>query len=321
MQVRQEFDKRAVPEDRAKPTFRGVDGYDVYNPSIPFWWQGTRFIFGRVERRSEWTRSWVRLFQESAPDEWRLVEGSMIYQLEDPYIAIIGDELVMGGTHVRNNKGQLDTYYGYFYRGRDLHDLYYFTTGPDCMKDIRLVQMLDGRVGVFSRPRSDEILKQYGSESMVGFQIIDSLDDLSSEIVSSAPLLPGMFAEEEWGGCNQAYCLDSGLIGMIGHKCYKTGTTKADEQLIYLNVAWVLDPATNTIVHETIIATRKTYPDGPAKRPYLIDCAFTSGIVSRSDGFFDLYSGIGDAEVGRVRIADPFVTYGKIVTAEALGIT
>ncbi len=316
--ARQEFDRRALPEDRAKPTFLGVDGYDVYNSSIPFHWHGKRYIFGRVERRNEWTRSWVRLFEETAPDEWTVVHGSMIYQLEDPYVAIINNELVMGGTHARFNKGELDTYYGYFYRGKDIHDLYYFTTGPDYMKDIRLVEMLDGRVGVFSRPRSEEILKKYGSESMVGFQIINSLDDLSSEIVSSAPLLSNMFDKEEWGGCNQAYCLDSGLIGMIGHKCYKEGSTKVDEQLVYLNVSWVLDPKNNKIVHEAIIATRKTYPDGPAKRPHLEDCAFTSGIVSRDDGFYDLYSGIGDTEVGRVKIADPFLGYGRILSQEKL---
>ena len=58
--------------------------------------------------------------------------------------------------------GEIDTYYGYFYRGTDLEDLVYFTTGPDYMKDIRLVDMKDGTIGVFSRPRNKEIEEKYG---------------------------------------------------------------------------------------------------------------------------------------------------------------
>ena len=102
-------------------SFHGVPGFDVYNASIPFDWQGNRYIFGRVERRAEWARSWVRLFAESGKDAWTQVPDSMVYQMEDPYVAWVGEELVLGGTHVRYTAGRVDTYYGYFYRGTDLH--------------------------------------------------------------------------------------------------------------------------------------------------------------------------------------------------------
>ena len=36
-----------------------------------------------------------------------------------------------------------------------------------------------------------------------------------------------------------------------------------------------------------------------AKKPKLLDCAFTSGIVLRADGTVDLYSGVGDTHEGR----------------------
>ena len=125
IEQRQHFEANKHIYESAKLVFRGVKGFDVYNPSVPFEWKGKRYIYGRVERRHEWARSWVRLFSESGPDEWTVVPDTMIYQLEDPYISVIGKQLVLGGTHVRYSQGKLDTFYGYFYKGHDLNDLFY----------------------------------------------------------------------------------------------------------------------------------------------------------------------------------------------------
>lgn len=305
------FEQNRNTGESALLTFQGVEGYDVYNCSIPFDWQGRRYIYGRVERRSEWARSWVRLFAWIDKDTYALVPGSMIYQLEDPFISIIGGELVLGGTHVRMRGAEPDTVWGYFYRGRDINDLYYFTTGPQGMKDIRLVQMANG-IGVFSRPRSERVRAAHGSESVVGFVLINDLNELTAEVVENAPVIENMFSRGEWGGCNQCYALSSCLIGIIGHKSY-TGRDAAGKPLaVYTNVSFVFDPRENRIVKEQIIATRASYPDGPAKRPQLADCAFSSGIVMRPDGKADLYSGIGDTMEGRVVIDDPFAEYGTI---------
>ena len=93
-QRRAKFEKEKVVYESALLKFEGVDGFDVYNTSIPFEWEGKTYLYGRVERRAEWARSWVRLFEKSAPDTYVLKKDSMIYQLEDPYIAFIGGELV-----------------------------------------------------------------------------------------------------------------------------------------------------------------------------------------------------------------------------------
>lgn len=307
---RELFDKNGKIYESVKVKFIGVDGYDVYNCSIPFVWQGKKYIYGRVERRSEWARSTVALFEETGKDEFTKVKDSFVYQLEDPYVAYIDDLLVLGGTHVLKERELVKTYYGYFYRGTDLNDMYYFTTGPDYMKDIRLVQMPDKRIGVFSRPRSKEILEKYGSESMVGFRIINNLDELTAEAVATAPLVHNTFEDMQWGGCNQCYMLSSGFIGIIGHKCYND---EENNNSVYLNVAYIFDPNKNEMVSSKVIATRKSYPDGPAKKPNLEDCAFPGGIVMRPDGKTDLYSGIGDCEVGRVTIDYPFAGYGEII--------
>lgn len=310
---RAQFDRTRKVYESSKLRFHGVDGFDVYNASIPFVWQGRPYIYGRVERRREWARSWVRLFTQTGPDDWTLVPDSMIYQLEDPYVACVGGELVLGGTHVRYQSGEVKTYYGYFYKGRDLNDLYYFTTGPDYMKDIRIVALADGRIGVFSRPRNEEIMRRFGCESQIGFTVIAGLDGLTGEVIEQAPYIPGLFADGEWGGCNQAYLLDSGRIGVIGHKCYNTDMGEGLKLQTYMNIAFVFDPVRHEALDVKIIGTRPSYPAGPAKRPTLVDCAFTSGIVPRPDGKVDLYSGIGDTEVGRLVIDYPFAGHGQLV--------
>lgn len=307
------FEKEKKIYESAKLKFIGVEGYDVYNSSIPFDWKGKSYIFGRIERRSEWARSWVRLFEKSGKDEWTLVPDSMIYQLEDPYVSIIGENLVLGGTHVRYKMSAIDTYFGYFYKGTDINDLYYFTTGPDKMKDIRLVQMSDGKIGVFSRPRNEEIFKKFGCESQIGFTVINNLDELTASVIENAPYITGLFDSEEWGGCNQAYYLESGFIGVIGHKCYKNTDEEGGLVQTYMNFSFVLDPTKHEVLDSKLIGTRTCYPEGPAKMPDLVDCAFTAGIVMRADGKVALYSGIGDCEVGRIVIDYPFEGYGKIL--------
>ena len=304
------FEKMYQAKESNTLTFEGVDGFDVYNCSQPFVYKDKWYLFGRVERRSEWMRSWVQLFEEVSQNCWKKVENSMIYQLEDPYITKINDYYVMGGTHVQVSKeDELKAYFGYFYYGKELDDLKYFTTGPENMKDIRLVQLLDDRIGVFSRPRSKELIEQYGSESLVGFTIINSLDELTAEVISNAQIIPGLFSELEWGGVNQAYLLESGHIGVIGHLSYQSG-----QQSIYTVTSFVLDYENLEINDYKIIATRKSFPKGPAKREHLLDCCFPSGIIPiENSNNYMLYSGIGDTQEGITEISYPFEGYGAIV--------
>ena len=305
-QARAAFDKEGKIYDSALLTFVGVDGYDVYNCSIPFAMNGREYIFGRVETRREWATSWVRLFEKTGKDTYTLVPDSMIYQLEDPYIQFIGDQLTMGGTHVMKESGEVKTFYGYFYRGTELEHMRYFTTGPDKMKDIRLVSLKDGRIGVFSRPRDKKVEETYGSGAVIGFAVIDSLDDLTADVIENAPAIGNLFGRGEWGGCNQCYLLKDGRIGVIGHKCYAEKDADGVKQAVYLNVAFLFDPEPHQATEPQVIATRRSYPDAAAKLPKLKDCAFTSGIVLREDGKADLYSGLGDTHEGRVTIDNPF---------------
>lgn len=173
------------------------------------------------------------------------------------------------------------------------------------MKDIRYVQLTDGKVGVFSRPRGEEIRKKYGSEAVIGFTVLNSINELDADVVERATAIEGVFGRDEWGGCNQCLLLENGKIGVIGHGCYNEfdGTIN---QLVYTNIAFVFDPETFQVSDLKMIGTRKSYPTGEGKKPNLADCAFTSGIVKRDDGRYDLYSGVGDTAEGRVIIENPF---------------
>lgn len=159
---------------------------------------------------------------------------------------------------------------------------------------------------MFSRPRNEEIEKKYGSAAMIGFAVINSLDELTDEVIFNARPIEGIFDKGEWGGCNQPILLENGKIGIIGHQSFTEEDVNGVDLAVYVNTAFEFDPETFGVTHNRIIATRSCYPDGPAKRPELIDCTFTSGIVMREDGRADLYGGIGDTEEGRIVIDYPF---------------
>lgn len=306
---KQEFERHSIKEAGFILSFEGVDGFDVYNCSQPFFHQNKWYLFGRVERRTEWMRSWVQLFEKNGENSWKLVPNSMIYQLEDPYIAMISNQIVMGGTHVQvKQEDELSAYFGYFYYGKALDNLKYFTTGPKNMKDIRIVQLADGRIGVFSRPRDKTLIKKYGCESMIGFTIIDKLTDLTAENIANAQVIPNLFGDMEWGGVNHAYLLDSGKIGIIGHLSYEE-----NGQSIYTVMSFVFEPTTLEVFDYKIIATRNSFPSGPPKREHLLDCCFPSGIICVDDTYCDLYSGLGDTQEGVTKIPYPFKGFGKII--------
>lgn len=283
--------------------FDGFEGFDVYNCSIPFDFRGRRHIFGRVERREKWVASRVALFAETGRDRYERVREFEPLQLEDPFVASVDGEFVLGGTHPQKVAGKISTFFSYFYRGPDPLHLEYFTTGPSLMKDIRLAPLAPGRIGVFSRPRGEEIRARYGSEAVVGYTEISSLDELTPDVVQGAEVVNGLFGKDEWGGCNQCYPLEDGRIGVAAHLCCPgPAASNGTPRQIYCNAAFVFDPATRAATPPRIVATRSLHAPGPCKVPHLDDCAFTSGFDFRPDGLVDIYSGLGDAAEGRIAI-------------------
>ncbi|CAD2222575.1 hypothetical protein AGDE_03885 [Angomonas deanei] len=303
-EARENFEAKKVIYESALITFKGVEGMDVYNCSVPFLYDGKRHIYGRVEKREEWAGSHVRLFVETGKDEFTVLPDSMTWFIEDPFIAKVKGEAIFGGTRIRKERNRVFNYYCDFFRGGIEENLYY-ATGPDNMKDIRFVELTDGRIGVFSRPKTDTF-------SCIGFVIIDRFEDLTQKLVDTAEPLNVLHAGA-WGGVNQAYLLTSGKVGCIAHYSYNAKGANDKPLSVYLNYSFVLDPETQQVFLERIIGSRECYPSCPNKAEKLVDCAFSTGIVMREDGKCDLYSGLGDTCEGRITIDYPFEGFGDII--------
>ena len=98
----EKFDKSTVLSSKVLK-FVGVEGYDVYNPSIPFELNGKTYIAGRVEKRSE-ERSKVKFF-EKKDDYYELIETQDL-TLQDPFVTIIDGEIILGGVNVTWGNGK-----------------------------------------------------------------------------------------------------------------------------------------------------------------------------------------------------------------------
>jgi hypothetical protein len=141
---------------------------------------------------------------------------------------------------------------------------------------------------------------------------IPSLEHLTLEVIHEAPVLDGLFMEEEWGGANEARLLSNGLIGVLGH------IARFDEEgnRHYYPMVFALDPRTGEHSDIRLIAARADFLEGPAKRPDLADVVFSGGLVRKKDGTADLYAGVSDAEAQRISMQDPFLVFENIRLGE-----
>lgn len=288
--------------------FTGVDGYDVYNPSIPFQIDGETVLAGRVENRANEVSQTKFFRRTSNENEWTLIADAPVLDLQDPFVTTIGDETFLGGVYVIWDGDRVVEYSTYFYRGKTLKDLKLAFKGPKFMKDIRLLELSNGKIAVFSRPQGEKMIKEFGCVCKIGFAIADSIDMVNEDFIENAKHLEGQFTSDEWGGCNQLYNLKNGLIGIIGHKSW--GETVDGVFVIhYYSMAFAINPNTLELTQTKIIGTRNCYPIGPQKNARTADVTFTSGIIRLDNGKAELYSGLNDCEVGKIIIEDPLTEY------------
>ncbi len=298
-----ELKHRPAPCRPEKLRFTGIGTDDVYNITAPFLDGRSLVIGGRVEPRSSEVSRVVFFAEEDG--WWSPLPHVPEPRLQDPFVTRIRGELVMGGVETfphPQRPGALG-WRTRFYRGRSLEDLEPFAVGPDGMKDIRLVELPNGDIGVFARPQGT-----IGGRGTIGFTKINSLDNLCPEAINSAQLLE-QFVPEEWGGANEVHPLANGLLGVLGHiACFDEGGNRH-----YYPMTFAFDPNSEKLASGMkIILTRSQLPPGPAKRPDLVDVIFSGGIVRHCDGHTTFYGGISDAEAYRVTICDPFLEYEQI---------
>ncbi|SES68399.1 DUF1861 family protein [Anaerobranca gottschalkii] len=281
--------------------FEVKDDRDIYNITAPFDNEGESIIAGRVEKRDS-ENSEVMFFINRG-NKWTPKEGSPVFNLQDPFITKIKNQLIFGGVEVYPTENDSLGYRTVFYRGANINSLEKFTVGPDMMKDIRLLELKDGRILVFTRPQGE-----IGGRGTIGYIIINSLEELTPQKILEARLFKNQFIKEEWGGANELINLNNGLVGVLGH------IAKFDNEgnRHYYSMTFAFNPINGEITKMKIIATRSDFADGEYKRPDLKDVIFSGGILRKDNGKAELYCGVSDAEAHKVMIEDPFLEYEKI---------
>lgn len=282
-----------LPKNPQTLVFQGVDGYDVYNPSAPFEFEGKTLILARVEKRDSEVSQAV--YFEWINDIYVRRTDLTPLDLQDPCITKIGSDYVVGGTYVFHENGQV-RWYTRFYKGPHLNNLKVSLNAPMGMKDVRLIELPDGRIGVFSRPQGDK-----GKRGQIGFDIAANYDSVTTEFIDQAPLFD-QFILTEWGGANHLILLDDHTIGVLGHIANFSG----NDIRHYYAMTFTVDTRTKQASPMKLIAAREQFNPGPSKRQDLIDVLFSAALVPLSKNTYTLYVGVSDAEVQTIEVTNPF---------------
>ena len=231
---------------------------------------------------------------------------------EDPSITKIKnkegkEELVFGVVKATYKDGRAD-WKTYFYQGENLEELKKFISeetpfaiGPDRMKDIRIISLPDGRMGVFTRPQGEAV-----GSGRIGFILLDSIDDFNEENISKAKVIEGQFIEGEWGGVNEIHLLEDGRLGVLGHIARIPEEKDGNKFREYYSMTFTFDIGSGEASPIKIIATRDNFPTGEAKSPFLENVVFSGGLTINNNGTATLYVGLSDKEAGIMTIKNPF---------------
>ncbi len=296
------FENKENKSAGEKLKFIGVNDADVYNISAPFNFAGKKLISGRIEKRNIIADSEVKFFKEVENGLWKLCEDSPTFKLEDGFVTQVEGELIFGGVEVyptpTKTKPKAVGYRTSFYRGYNIASLEKFAQGPNKMKDLRMTELSNGHIGLFTRPQGGVY-----EGGRIGYVGLSSLEDITPFNIENAKIIENQFAKGEWGGVNELHLLSDGQIGVLGHiACYSKDMKKH-----YYAMSFIYDPATHTSTPIEIIATRKDFPHGPPKAPELEDIIFPGGLIRHPDGTATLYVGLSDSESGWIKIPDPFI--------------
>ena len=138
-----------------------------------------------------------------------------------------------------------------FYKGDNIRSLKKFVSGPIGMKDIRLLELSDQSIGLFTRPQGEK-----GGRGKIGYTTIHSLDELTAEVIDDAPLIQPHFLDEEWGGVNEAFINEQGQIMVLGH--IASFDSMGDRH--YYPITCEYKQSSNKLIDMKIIATRSDFP-------------------------------------------------------------
>lgn len=279
--------RKSVNVKGRKIYFIGVGNKDVYNITppivLPTYNGFEKFIVGRVENRYQPLESEIIFFREKE-DCWVKASDMPSFKGEDPYVAVVHDKIILEFVEVKN--GSFRTV---ILIGKNIESLKFCKYGPWSMKDIRIFERNNGRVGVFTRPQG-----VIGGRGTIGYFEIPDLKYINEDRIWQARLLDRIFVQNEWGGVNFPFEI-GGKIGFIGHIArYGSDGNRNYTAILVEN----FNPNNFQFSAPKIIATRKEFPSGQAKRPDLKNVIFPGGLDE--EGY--LYCGYSDTEAGKIKI-------------------
>lgn len=291
-----------LPFAEEEKLFDGKQNITVYNPTKPIKKNGKKFLLGRVEPIDSHDSKAAFFVEENG--EWQMFPHPT-FKLEDPfYIENIHGFQILGGVETSPGYDGAINFRTIFYRYKNCATELIkndkikspFAKSPWGMKDIRLVELKNGRIGVFTRPRGGKACL-----GKIAYIEIDSLDDLEKNI-PRAEIISDLFYENEWGGANELHLLDNGRIGVLGHIAHFEGNIRH-----YYAMSFIFDPKTKGVSHMKIILTADSFPGVKSKEPTLGNIIFSGGLERDSkSNSANLYVGIGDTCAGCANITDPF---------------
>jgi len=291
-------DKRI--DHTGKLSFLDVDGYDVYNISHVFSWQGDSYIAGRVEKRDS-ELSTVRFFKQVGIDTF-MATTTVLPNLQDPFVEIIDGELLVGGTEIYpNEKGEIHSWRTVFLQGKSFDQLTKIIEAPLKMKDVRIAK--GEEYYVMSRPQGGS-----AAWGKIGFDKTYSLKRINASFIEKAPLIDDLFGSNCWGGANQIHVLKNGWLGVLGH----VARMSEGDVRHYYGMTFAIDPHTRKRTAMKIICERNDFAPGATKRTDLVDVVFVGGLARLNNGKAMLYTGLSDAEAHYALLDDPFIEYEEL---------
>ena len=165
------------------------------------------------------------------------------------------------------------------------------------MKDVRMVQLDDGRIAACGRPQGGA-----AGVGRISLTVVDDWRSITTSSMAAATLLDMEIAADVKIGTNELYRLGGNTIGALGHVAIgEAGTTQH-----YAAVVWTFDVGTGVASAPRIIATANDFPGAQCKNEMLRDVVFPGSLLPLRNGASRLFAGVGDACVGVIDIPDPF---------------
>lgn len=299
-----------------------VDDYDAYNPALITDSPHNKVLAVRLERRNSvvgtqhYHPSIAFVQQEDGilTDPWHLDERLPRFDmLEDPFVfhAVEQDgskAIVLGGVRIREHFDEFIPQTE-FYRGESIHSLEPVSFAVlHGLKDIRLLQLPDGRFLLCRRPRG----QQFG-RGRITLHLINTLDDLVNNDVADLPTLAVLDSGNDvndWVGVNAVYLLShEGVtyVGLLGHIALE------DKEHVIHYAACTYTLSLEDLLKEEIvkviphvIATRGCFQQGPRKTVSLGDVVFPGALEHMTGDTYRLWTGLSDARVGILEVDHPF---------------